>query len=195
METINDILIRFWQPVENFWPKIPTLILSLIVGYIIIQIIAWILNRALKFSRVPRALISVIASLALIVMWVILFAEIARQLGMGSLAVTISGSLAVLALALATGASGLASDVISGVFLAKDPDFEIGYKIKVGDVVGLVHSVDIRKIRVVDVAGVIYVFPNTKLDKDGWQVISREVEDNKIDIKKFLSKKLKQNNE
>ncbi|MFA5157960.1 MAG: mechanosensitive ion channel domain-containing protein [Patescibacteria group bacterium] len=195
METITDILIRFWQPIENFWPKIPALVLSFVVGYIIIQFIAWVLNRALKFSRIPRALISVIASLALIVMWVILFAEIARQLGMGSLAVTISGSLAVLALALATGASGLASDIISGVFLAKDPDFEIGYKIKIGEVIGLVHSVDIRKIRVVDEAGVIYVFPNTKLDKDGWQVISRDVEDNKIDIKKFLSKKLKQNNE
>ena len=146
------------------------------------------MNRALRFSRMPRALISVVASLALIVMWVILFAEIARQLGMGSLAVTISGSLAVLALALATGASGLASDVISGVFLARDPDFEIGYKIKIGDITGLVHSVDIRKIRVVDDDGVIHVFPNTKLDKDGWQVLSREVEENKIDIKKFLKR-------
>jgi moderate conductance mechanosensitive channel len=188
MNTILSIPERFWQPVANFGPKIPGVIISLIVGYFIIQILAAILGRALKFSRMPRALISVIASLSLIVMWVVLFAEIARQLGMGSLAVTISGSLAVLALALASGASGLASDIISGVFLARDPDFEIGYKIKVGDVVGIVHSVDVRKIRVVDESGTVYIFPNAKLDKDGWQVISRQVEDNKIDVKKFLQK-------
>lgn len=186
MDTLVSILERFWQPIANFGPKIPGIILSLVVGYFIIQIIAAVLNRALKFSRMPRALISVIASLALIIMWVVLFAEIARQLGMGSLAVTISGSLAVLALALASGASGLASDVISGVFLARDPDFEIGYQIKIGDITGIVHSVDIRKIRVVDESGTVYIFPNAKLDKDGWQVISREVEDNKIDVKKFL---------
>jgi len=126
-------------------------------------------------------------------MWVILFAEIARELGMGSLSVTISGSLAVLALALATGAAGLASDVISGVFLARDPDFEIGYKIKIGDVEGIVQGVDIRKIRVVDESGNIHIFPNNKLDKDGWEVISREVEDNKIDAKKLIAKQVNRN--
>jgi len=108
---------------------------------------------------------------------------------MGSLAVTISGSLAVLALALATGASGLASDIISGVFLARDHDFEIGYKIKVGGVEGVIHSIDIRKIRLVDEEGNIHIFPNAKLDKDGWQVISREVEGNKIEAKKLINKK------
>ncbi len=188
MDTILSIPERFWQPIANFGPKIPTIIISLVVGYFIIQIITAVLNRALKFSKMPRALISVIVSLALIVMWVALFAEIARELGLGSLAVTISGSLAVLALALASGASGLAADIISGVFLARDPDFEIGYKIKVGDVIGIVHSVDIRKIRVVDDAGIIYIFPNAKLDKEGWQVVSRDVADNKIDIKKLLNK-------
>lgn len=195
MDTLLSIPQRFWRPIANFGPKIPGIIISLVVGYFIIQIITAVLNRALKFSRMPRALISVVASLALIVMWVILFAEIARQLGLGSLAVTISGSLAVLALALATGASGLAADVISGVFLARDPDFEIGYKIKMGDMMGIIQSVDIRKIRVVDDNGTVYVLPNSKLDKDGWQIISRDVEDNKIDIKKFIAKKLNRNKE
>jgi small-conductance mechanosensitive channel len=186
MNTLLSIPDRFWQPIADFGPKIPSIIISLVVGYFIIQIIAAVLSRSLKFSRMPRALLSVIMSLALIVMWVVLFAEIARELGLGSLALTISGSLAVLALALASGASGLASDIISGVFLARDPDFEIGYEIKVGDVTGIVHGVDIRKIRVVDADGTVYVFPNALLDKNGWQVISRDVEDNKIDIKKFL---------
>ena len=193
MDTLLSISERFWRPIANFGPKIPGIIISFVVGYFIIKIIAALLNRALKFSRTPRALTSVIASLALIIMWVVLFAEIARQLGLGSLAITISGSLAVLALALATGASGLAADIISGVFLARDPDFEIGYKIRIGDVTGIVHSVDIRKIRIVDDDGTVYVFPNAKLDKDGWQIISREVEDNKIDIKKFIAKRLNKN--
>ena len=192
METILKVLESFWRPIINFIPKIPVVILTLIVGYLIIQILILVLNRALKLSRLPRALIGVIVSLALIIMWVILFAEVARELGMGSLAVTISGSLAVLALALATGASGMASDIISGVFLARDRDFEIGYKIKVGPIEGIVQQIDIRKIRLVDQEGNIYIVPNTKLDKEGWQVVSRQVEDNKIKAKKILDKNKKE---
>jgi len=192
METILKVAESFWRPVANFIPKIPVVILTLIVGYFIIRILILVLNRALRLSRLPRALIGVIVSLALIVMWVILFAEIARELGMGSLAVTISGSLAVLALALATGASGLASDIISGVFLARDHDFEIGYKIKIANTEGVVHSIDIRKIRLVDEEGNIHIFPNARLDKEGWQVISREIEDNKIKAKKMLDNNKKE---
>jgi small-conductance mechanosensitive channel len=121
-------------------------------------------------------------------MWVILFAEIARQLGMGSLAVTISGSLAVLALALASGASGLAGDIIAGVFLARDSDFEIGFRIRIGGIEGIIQKIDIRKIRVVDDKGDIHIFPNTKLDKEGWVIVSQNVEDNKDDLKKIIAK-------
>jgi len=93
---------------------------------------------------------------------------------------------------LATGASGMASDIISGVFLARDHDFDLGYKIKVGGIEGIVQQIDIRKIRIVDDLGNTHIFPNTKLDKDGWQVISREVEDNKIEAKKMLDKNKKE---
>jgi len=188
METITNVLNSFWLPVYNFLPKLPTLILIVLLGYLIIQIIYWILNRALKLSKIPRALIGVIASLSLIIMWVILFAEIARQLGMGSLAVTISGSLAVLALALASGASGLAGDIIAGVFLARDSDFEIGFRIIIGGIEGIIQKIDIRKIRVVDDKGDIHIFPNTKLDKEGWVIVSQNVEDNKDDLKKIIAK-------
>lgn len=191
MNYLANLIDRFWQPILNFLPKLPPVILSLIVGYLIIQLASWLLSRVLKFSKLPRALISLVLSLSLIVMWVALVAEIARELGMNGLAVTISGSLAVLALALATGASTLTSDIISGIFLARDPDFEIGYKIRVGSVGGIVHSVDIRKIRVIDKDGIVHIFPNNKLDKEGWEVVSREVEDNKIDAKKMMAESKK----
>jgi len=188
METVISVLNSFWSPVNNFLPKVPILILVVLFGYLIIQIIYWILNRALRLSKIPRALVGVIASLSLIIMWIILFAEIARQLGMGSLALTISGSLAVLALALASGASGLAGDIIAGVFLARDSDFEIGFRIKIGGIEGIIQKVDIRKVRVVDDKGDIHIFPNTKLDKEGWVIISQNVEDNKDDLKKIIAK-------
>lgn len=188
METLISVIESFWLPVHNFLPKVPVLILIIIIGYLIIQVLYWVLNRALKLSKIPRALIGVIASLSLIIMWVILFAEVARQLGMGSLAVTISGSLAVLALALASGASGLAGDIIAGVFLARDSDFEIGFRIRIGNVEGIIQKIDIRKIRVVDDKGDIYIFPNTKLDKEGWVIVSQNVEENKDDLKNIIEK-------
>jgi len=191
METINSVLKSFWQPIVNFWPKIPAVILGLIIGIFIIKILTGILARALRYSRLPKALSGIITSLVVIVMWVLLLSEVARQLGMSGLAITISGSIVILGLSLASGASGLTSDIISGIFLARDEDFELGYRIKVGNVEGVVQKVDIRKIRIIDDDGNVHVYPNAKLDKDGWEIISREVEDNKIDLKKLLAKKEK----
>lgn len=191
METINSVLKSFWQPIVNFWPKIPAVVLGLIIGIFIIKILTGILVRALKYSRLPKALSGIITSLVVIVMWVLLLSEVARQLGMSGLAVTISGSIVILGLSLASGASGLTSDIISGIFLARDEDFELGYRIKVGNVEGVVQKVDIRKIRIIDDNGNVHVYPNAKLDKDGWEIISREVENNKIDLKKLLVKKEK----
>lgn len=65
-------------------------------------------------------------------------------------------------------------------FLAKDRDFEIGYKVKIGEITGLVQSIDVRKVRIVDSEGKLHIIPNANIDKSGWKVLEREPKDDKI---------------
>ena len=187
-----DIAGRFWEPIKNFGPKIPILIVGLIAGILVIKILLVLMERTLKITRAPKALSGIVISLVAIVLWIMLFSEIARELGLSSVAITISGSLIVLGLALASGASNLTSDIISGVFIAKDDDFEVGFRVKSKDVEGVVQKIDIRKVRIVDDDNKLHIIPNTTLDKSGWMVIARGPKSDKIDRKRiYLKKKIR----
>lgn len=179
-----DIVSSFANPIKQFLPKLPPLILSLILGIIIVVLLAKLAKYFLKIARVPKALAGIILSLLTIILWILLFAELAREMGMTSVAITVSGSLVILGLALSNGATSLTSDIIAGIFLAKDRDFEIGYKVKIGDIGGVVQSIDVRKVRVIDEDGKLHVIPNANIDKSGWTILERELKDDKI--KKLL---------
>lgn len=175
-----DLVDSFINPIKTIIPKLPPFILALVLGIIIIKVLVELSKYFLKVARVPKALTSILMSLLSIILWLLLFSELAREMGMTSVALTVSGSLVIVGLALSNGATALTSDIIAGVFLAKDRDFEIGYKVRIGDIEGIVQHVDVRKVRVVDEKGLLHVVPNANIDKSGWTVLERELKDDKI---------------
>lgn len=184
-----DIIDSFANPIKQFLPKLPPLILSLVLGIVIVIVLSGLAKYFLKIARVPKALSGIILSLLTIILWILLLAELAREMGMTSVAITVSGSLVILGLALSNGATSLTSDIIAGVFLAKDRDFEIGYKVKIGDIKGVIQSVDVRKVRIIDENDKLHIIPNANIDKSGWTVLERELKDDKIRKSLFRFKK------
>lgn len=167
---------RVLDLIQNLWPKLPGLVLTLVIGFLLIKVGLLVLRRTLKIFRFSKAIRDLITSLASIVLWIMVIAEIARQAGLSSLAITISSSIFALGFAVANGASAMAADIISGLSLAKDKDFECGYKIKVGDIEGIVTKIDVRKVRIKDDKGNVNVIPNSKIDNStGWSVIDRNI--------------------
>lgn len=179
---IKDVLLMFWSPVQHYGPKLPELVVSLIIGFIAIKIISMIATNALKLARMPKSLTTLLSGIIGVLLWILLFTEIARQAGMTSLAITISGSAVVVGLVLANAFAPVIADIASGLYLAKDPDFEVGYRVKIGEVEGIIRKVDIRKVRIRDDKGKLHVYPNSVVDKATWAVIDRDPEP-KIDDK------------
>lgn len=186
-----NILEKFWEPIQKFGPKIPLLVVGLIAGIIVIRVLLTLLERTLRITRAPKALSGIVISLVAIILWIMLFSEMAREIGLSSVAVTISGSLVVLGLALANGASNLTSDIIAGVFIAKDDDFEVGYKVSDGKTEGVVQKIDIRKVRIMDEKGVLHIVPNASLDKTGWSLLERGLKNDRLEKKRIYLKKKK----
>lgn len=186
----GNIVDRFLDPFSRFVPKLPLLIIGILLGLIIIKILMYLAVNALKVAKMPKALAGIVASLLTIVLWILFFAELARSMGLSTVALTVSGSLVVLGLALANGAGSLTSDILSGIFLAKDNDFEIGFKVKTGDTTGVIQRVDVRKVRIIDNEGKVHIVPNSNLDKNGWIVIERNMESDTIKkLESFKNKK------
>ncbi|MFA6082625.1 MAG: mechanosensitive ion channel domain-containing protein [Patescibacteria group bacterium] len=166
---INSLVSGF----VSFVPKLPTVAVDFLVGYLIIYISVAIFGRTLKIAGVQKSLIDILKSLLSFIFWVVLIAHILRNLGLSQIAVTLSGSLLVVGLAVANGAGAMVSDIISGLFLARDKDFDLGYRVKVGDTEGFIETMDFRKTRIRTDDGRLVVLPNSMIDKDRWYVISR----------------------
>lgn len=169
-----NVLNAFVEPILKALPKIPQAILALAVGLVILYLLQWLLAYLLYLSKAPRTLIQILSGIIEFILWIILVAVVFQSLGLPQVALALSGSLAIIGIAVGTGATALVQDVIAGLFLAKDNDFNVGYRIKTDDIEGTVAKIDIRKVRIDDDKGRRHVMPLSNLDKSSWVVISRD---------------------
>lgn len=155
------------------WEKLPELLLTLIVGFILIKILKSVLRGLLGFSRANSALRGILLSVIDVGLWLLLLAALMQQVGLTQISLALSGTVAITALALATGSAAFVQDLVAGIFLAQDPDFSSGDRVKVEDVEGVVERMDARKVRIRDDKGLLHVFPNSHLDKSAWTVVKK----------------------
>jgi small conductance mechanosensitive channel len=79
-------------------------------------------------------------------------------------------------LALGAGGATLASDILAGIFLAQDKDFNVGDEISAGEkpTEGILESMDMRRIRVRDKDGRLHVIPNSIIERKEWVVLTKK---------------------
>lgn len=168
IQRINDLLLVAWG-------RAPQLFLTLIVGYLVIVVVKFVIHRiAAKTTRANQAMKGIVVSVIDVALWIFLFAVILHQIGLTQIAFALSSTVAIAGIAISVGSSTFVQDLVSGVFLAQDPDFKIGDKVKVTEVVGFVEKMDARKVRIRDEEGMLHIFPNSTFDRAAWIVLERK---------------------
>lgn len=175
---MEQVLEAFREPILYALPKLPNAILTLLVGLLVLNLLQWSFERVLRLIRAPRSLTSILSSISETVLWIILMVVIFQSLGLTQVAFVFSGVLAIIGVALGTGATSMVQDVIAGLFLSRDKDFNIGYTIKIGEIEGVIRRVDVRKIRIEDKKGILHIIPTSMLDKGSWTLLSRQEDSN-----------------
>lgn len=165
---------RLFQIGVTAWDKLPQLLLTLIVGYVVIKIVKGIIHGLIRVSKTNSAMKGILMSVIDIALWMFLFAALLQQIGLPQVALALSSTVAIAGLAIATGSSVFIQDLVSGLFLAQDPDFNVGDRIKVTEVEGTVERMDARKIRLRDDKGLLHIFPNSTFDKSAWVVLQNK---------------------
>lgn len=169
----------FYQPILDMVggtvPSLPKAILIFLIGVVIIRILSKILASLLGLTKLPKALIKVSVRLLDIILWLLLTIAVFQLLGLTNVALALSGSVAVLALAFSNGISSTVTDTISGLNLARDRHFRIGDKVIAGDrkTEGIIVDLDIRKARLKDDKGMVHIIPNGLIDKNEWVLVER----------------------
>jgi small-conductance mechanosensitive channel len=156
------------------WHKAPELIVTFVVGYLLIKIVSLILHGVIKVTRTNQALKGILMSVIDIGLWLFLISALLEQMGFSQLALALSGTTVIAALAISSGSSVFVQDLVAGLFLAQDPDFRVGDRLKIDVLEGIIERMDARKVRMRDDDGLLHVYPNSMFDKSAWVVIKKK---------------------
>lgn len=174
--SVKSFSESFISGFNTILPKLPGAIMALLVGYILIKIVGWVAEALLSLVRMHRGLRNILGSLISAVLWIFLAIVVLQSLGLGSLAIIFSGSLAAVGLALASGGSSLAADILGGIFLAQDKDFNVGDEVIAGDkqTKGVIKSMDMRRTRIETPDGKLHILPNSIIERNEWTLLSKK---------------------
>ncbi|MCX6728957.1 MAG: mechanosensitive ion channel family protein [Candidatus Saccharibacteria bacterium] len=163
----------FINIIVDFLPKIPVIIISLLIGWLVIKVIILIIKRALRLSTMKKDVSGWIVNASKVVLWSILIIVIASGVGFSGLAVALTGSAAITAFVFSVSLGPTLSNIFSGMFLSGDVDIEVGMKVitNSGKTEGTIVSMDMRKVRIRDKKGVLHVLPNSTVENDEWIVV------------------------
>ena len=159
--------------VQFFLGRVPGAILTFVLGWLAIKVVAELLRRVLKVAKVEPTIVSLGSSAVTAAGWIIVIAAMLQALGLDQVALAVSGSIALIALAVATGAAGTTGDIVAGVFLAGDPDFKVGYTVTAAGITGVIERIDLRKTRIRTEDGKLNVVPNKAVETAPWVVLAR----------------------
>lgn len=171
--TITSFTDQLFNIAATAWQKAPQLVLTIILGFIVIKIVKLIIHSAIRVTKTNEAMKSILMSVIDVALLMFLAAALLQQIGLPQIALALSGSTVILGLAISTGSAAFVQDLISGIFLAQDPDFNVGDRMRVDEVEGVVERMDARKIRLRDDKGLLHIFPNSTFDKSAWIVIQK----------------------
>ncbi|NMA61348.1 MAG: mechanosensitive ion channel family protein [Firmicutes bacterium] len=160
----GEFVREFFDHIMQYVPKIPTVILVIAVGVLLIRFLDSIIQRMLGVARIEPTLISFVSTFVKFVCWVFLIATVFSVLGFSQISLAFSGSIALVIMGVATNANSLVQDLLSGLFLLAEPDFKEGSVIRLNAVLGTIVGMDIKKTKIMDGDGNIHIVPNRMFD-------------------------------
>lgn len=170
MASLGD---KLSDTVHNVTANLPEALITLVIGIIAVEIGIVLLSFTLRLVRIPEGLRKVLLSIGRAFLWVILFVVVIQALGLNNILLALTGSSVIVALLLSTGVAPIVTDVLAGISLGSDRDFQPGNVLKVGDrqTEGEVLSMDARKVRLRDKHGKIHVIPNSVIERNEWVIV------------------------
>jgi small conductance mechanosensitive channel len=171
---INHILAG----IKELTQVLPIALFDLLVGALFIRLFIRALRLAMRATKMQQGLQSIAVSVVEIVLWMILATTLLKEVGLGGVIIFLTGSVAAIALVMAAGGSTLISDIIAGLFLAGDSDFNIGDEVIVGETptLGTIESMDARRTRIRDSKGILHVLPNSLIERKEWVVMHKRAQ-------------------
>ena len=143
------------------WATLFQVIAIILLMIVITSLLAFILSKINPKSAKGKSLVSLLRSALYYITVLIAFFWCLSALGVN--VSTIFASVGILALIIGFGAQSLVEDLVTGIFLVFEDQFNVGDIIEVGGFRGTVESIGIRTTSIKDVGNNVKVINNSDL--------------------------------
>ncbi len=172
--TLFTGLEKIYTALATAFPTLLFVGAVLLVSYIAINILQRVVKRVLDRVDFNPDLEYLAYRATAWIAWFFVIIWLVGNLGQEEIFATLiaGGTLAGLAVALAVKDS--LADVVGGILLLQDKHFDLGDRVRVAGIEGVIVEVDLRKTRIKTDNGQIEIVPNAKIDKGGWTLLPRQ---------------------
>lgn len=131
-------------------PRVVTAIVFAVLAYVVVKAVLRIVRASLdRWYPADQQLVADLGvTLVSIVLWFGVGLALLKLLGMGDIAAALGTASGFIALGVSYALSDMIEDTVSGVYLLRDPDFNVGDRIRTDKVTGIVKAIELRKSRI-----------------------------------------------
>ncbi len=150
--------------VQNLYTKIPAIIESIQI-ITIAMILSWVLSFIMTklFAKSNRGM-TIVNLLNSFIKWIVVIAVVLLILGaFGVDTATLIASAGILSLIIGLGAQSLVADIIAGLFIVIEGEYQVGDIVIIDDWRGTVKEIGIRTTKIIDAGGNIKIINNSEI--------------------------------
>ncbi|MDR5656217.1 mechanosensitive ion channel [Halodesulfurarchaeum sp. HSR-GB] len=163
----SDVLGEFLAALRESLPRLFSGLLFVSLAWVVIKSILGVLRRVL--DRAYPAEQDMIVDLAIVIigglLWFGVLLVLLKILGMGEVAASLGTATGFIALGVAFALKEMIADTVAGVYLLRDPDFNVGDAVETASITGTIVRVDLRKTRIRAASGDLVVVANRDVEK------------------------------
>jgi small-conductance mechanosensitive channel len=146
---VERTLVEIIRGIEAAIPRLVSGLVFAVVAYVAIRLVLAVLGAVLRKYYSERQ--ALVAQLGVTVVGLFLWFGAAlaflKIVGFGDIAASLGTAVGFIALGISYALSEMIEDTVSGVYLLRDPDFEVGDRVVVGESEGAVAAIELRKSR------------------------------------------------
>ena len=148
-DIVEETLAELGDGVEAAVPRLVTGLVFAVVAYVAIRLVLTVLGMVLRryYSKRQLLVTQLGVTVAGIFLWFGAALAFLKIVGFGDIAASLGTAVGFIALGVSYALSEMIEDTVSGVYLLRDPDFEIGDRVVVDGTEGAVAAIELRKSR------------------------------------------------
>ena len=125
------------------------------------RLLVYIIRQSKSENKRTKTIVAIVSNLLKYIAAIVIFCGVLAMLGVNI--VTIISSIGVIALIIGFGAESLIADVVTGMFILLDNQYNVGDIIEVGGFRGYVSDIGIRTTCITDTGGNVKIVNNSEM--------------------------------